>query len=85
MLEYIQYPWQRDIEARMCNLFNVDYISSDEEEEQEEDDEEEGHHLPGPPVQEVRPRDHLGEKKFFVESENCHIHPLFRCCGRRRR
>ena len=39
MLEYIQYPWQRDIEARICNLFNVDYISSDEEEEQEEDDE----------------------------------------------
>ena len=38
MLEYIQYPWQRDI-AWICNLFNIDYISSDEEEEQEEDDE----------------------------------------------
>ena len=39
MLEYIQYPWQRDIEGRICNLFNIDYVSSDEEEEQEEDGE----------------------------------------------
>ena len=66
MLEYIQYPWQRDIEARICNLFNVDYISSGEKEEQEEDGEQEGHHLPGPPVQEVRPGDHLGEKSSLL-------------------
>ena len=40
-------------------LFHIKDTGGNEEEEEEEEDEEEGHHLPRPPVQEVRPGDHL--------------------------
>ena len=57
------YPWHSLISWQATyvggELFHIEDIGSNEEEEDEEDDEEEGHHLPRPPVQEVRPGDHL--------------------------
>ena len=49
-------------------LFHFNDIGGNKEEEDEEDDEEEGHHFPRPPVQEVRPGDHLPVKIQIVDT-----------------
>ena len=52
---------------------DVDDIGGNEEEEEEEDEEEEGYHLPRPPVQEVRPGDHLQENLSLQDSQQSHL------------